>query len=74
MTPAAATTPVVAPANIMKVMATICVALDRLLSPEYACQLVLVTKDTAVLKARSGVCAALPSALSGIQPCRRSSA
>ena len=72
MKPPAAATPAVAPQNIRKVMASICVALDRLGLPADTCQLVLVMKDTAVLNASSGACAALPRPFSGSTPCRRS--
>lgn len=71
MKPAAATTPEVAPTHIRKVMTAIWLKFDRLVSPEYACQLVLVIKDTVVLNAVSGVCAASPSGLIGITACRR---
>src|SRR5690606_4683627 len=71
MKPPAAAKPVVALIIIKKVMAAIWEKLDRLDSPEYACQLVLVVKDTAVLKARSGVCAARCKLSPGIQACTR---
>ena len=66
--------PVAADRKLCGTSANICDRLDSVDSPEYACQLVFVTKLIAVFIARSALNPGNPRGLSGSTPCRRSTA
>jgi len=73
MSAASTAMPVAADTKLCTVRPSICVRWLTALSPLYACQLVLVVKLMAVLKARSGAMPVWPSGLSGNQLCTRKS-
>ena len=63
--------PVAADRKLWRARPAICVKWDIVISPEYACQLVFVVKETAVFHDESGETAPKPLGLRGRNRCRR---